>query len=109
MPMRSKARPGDVTRNNLLLTAVAGVTALLMYAWSYLPSPLRSQAGAALTRLVLSEEEDRMEGVVVTARAEGSPISISVMTDNTGRYNFPESKLPDGDYQLRIRAIGYDL
>ena len=70
---------------------------------------LQAQRGVALTGLVMSEEEGRMEGVVVTARAEGSPISISVVTDSTGRYNFPVSKLPDGDYGLKIRAAGYDL
>jgi len=96
-------------RNNLLLFAVAGVTALVMYAGSNSSSSLRAQSGVALTGLVTSEEEERMEGVVVTARKEGSPISISVVTDQTGRYNFPESKLPDGDYLLKVRAIGYDL
>jgi virginiamycin B lyase len=47
--------------------------------------------------------------VVVTARKEGSPISISVVTDDKGRYNFPKAKLESGDYALRIRAIGYEL
>ena len=96
-------------RNNLLLAVVAGVTTLVIGAASHFSSPLRAQSGIALTGLVVSEEEDRMEGVVVTARKEGSPISISVVTDETGRYNFPESKLPDGDYLLKVRAIGYDL
>jgi streptogramin lyase len=96
-------------RNNLLLTFVAGITALVIHAGSHSSSPLRAQAGVALTGLVVSEEEDRMEGVVVTAHQEGSPISISVVTDATGRFNFPESKLPDGDYLLQIRAIGYEL
>ena len=95
-------------RSNVLLTIVAGVTALVICAGSHI-SPLRAQAGVALTGLVISEEEDRMEGVVVTAHREGSPISISVVTDETGRFNFPASRLPDGDYLLRIRAIGYDL
>ena len=96
-------------RNNLLLTAAVGVTALVISAGSHSSSSLRAQAGVALTGLVISEEEDRMEGVVVTAHREGSPISISVVTDATGRFNFPESKLPDGDYLLKIRAIGYEL
>src|SRR5262249_22740108 len=96
-------------RTNLLLTAAIGVTALAVYAGSHSSSPLRAQSGVALTGLVISEEEERMEGVVVTAHREGSPISISVVTDETGRFNFPESKLPDGDYLLKIRAIGYDL
>jgi streptogramin lyase len=95
-------------RKSLLLFTVSGLTALLIHAgfdWS----PLQAQAGVALTGLVISDEEGPMEGVVVTARAEGSPISISVVTDDKGRYNFPVSKLPDGDYGLRIRAIGYEI
>src|SRR5882672_8955467 len=96
-------------RNNLLLVAAAGVAALVVYAASDAPSPLQAQSGVALTGLVASGEEGAMEGVVVTARREGSPISISVVSDGEGRYRFPVSKLPDGDYGLKIRAIGYEL
>jgi streptogramin lyase len=88
---------------------MAGAAMLVMYAGSHSSLPLRAQAGVALTGLVVSEEEDRMEGVVVTAHREGSPISISVVTDATGRYSFPEARLPDGDYLLQIRATGYEL
>src|SRR5256885_3155235 len=95
-------------RKNLLLTAVAGV-AVVMYAGSDSWSPLRAQAGVALTGRVVSEDEGPMEGVVVTARKEGSTISISTVTDDKGRYNFPETKLDSGDYLLKIRAIGYEL
>src|SRR5947208_16727463 len=96
-------------RKNLLLTAFAGLAALLIYAGSDSSSSLHAQAGVALTGRVISDEEGPMEGVVVTARAEGSPISISVVTDDKGRYNFPVSKLLDGDYGLKIRAIGYEI
>ena len=96
-------------RKNLLLTAVAGVAALVMYAESNSSSSLHAQAGVALTGLVTSDEEGLMEGVVVTARREGSTIATSVVTDNKGRYNFPEAKLASGDYVLKIRAIGYEL
>ena len=96
-------------RNNLLLTAAAIVAALAMYAGSHSSSAVHAQSGVALTGLVTSDEEGPMEGVVVTARREGSTISISVVTDDKGRYTFPASKLPDGDYGLKIRASGYEL
>jgi len=96
-------------RKNLLLTAVAGVAALVMHAGSDSSSSLHAQAGVALTGRVISEDEGPMEGVVVTARKEGSTISISTVTDDKGRYNFPETKLDSGDYLLKIRAIGYEL
>jgi len=91
-----------------LMFAVSGLAALLIHAGSDW-FPLQAQAGVALTGRVTSDEEGPMEGVVVTARKEGSTISMSVVTDNRGRYNFPEAKLGSGDYQLKIRAIGYEL
>jgi streptogramin lyase len=95
-------------RKNLLLTAVAGVATLLVFVGSD-SSPLQAQPGVALSGRVVSDEEGPMEGVVVTARAEGSTISISAVTDDKGRYNFPEARLPSGDYLLKIRALGYEL
>jgi streptogramin lyase len=88
--------------------AVSGLAALLIYAGSDW-SALQAQAGVALTGRVISDAEGPMEGVVVTARREGSTISMSVVTDDKGRYNFPEAKLGSGDYQLKIRAIGYEI
>jgi streptogramin lyase len=95
-------------RKKLLVAALVLLAMCLGWLGSA-SSPLRAQAGVALSGRVVSEEEGPMQGVVVTARKEGSPISISVVTDATGRYNFPVSKLPDGDYGLKIRATGYDL
>ena len=92
----------------LRLTAITGLAALVVCVGSSSP-PLQAQAGVSLTGRVTSAEEGPMEGVVVTAWKEGSTISVSVVTDSTGRYNFPESKLYEGDYLLKIRAIGYEL
>jgi virginiamycin B lyase len=63
----------------------------------------------ALTGRVSSAEEGPMEGVLVSARKAGSTITITVVSDDQGRYRFPSSKLPPGQYTLRIRAVGYDL
>ena len=50
-----------------------------------------------------------MEGVVVSAKHSGATITISVVSDDHGHYSFPASKIGPGRYDLRIRAIGYDL
>ncbi|MGN6750530.1 MAG: virginiamycin B lyase family protein, partial [Xanthobacteraceae bacterium] len=50
-----------------------------------------------------------MEGVVVTARKDGSIVSTSVTTDAKGQYAFPENRLEPGRYTVTIRAVGYDL
>src|SRR3979409_1156310 len=68
-----------------------------------------ASAQSALTGTVASSEEGPMEGVLVTARKDGSTIAITVATDAQGRYSFPAAKLDPGRYTLRIRAVGYDL
>jgi virginiamycin B lyase len=64
---------------------------------------------AALTGQVASAEEKAMEGVLVSAKKADSSITITVVSDKDGRYSFPASKLAPGQYELRIRAVGYDL
>ena len=75
------------------------------------PSFVRANdaASAALTGQVSSAKEGLMEGVVVGAKKDGSTITINVMSDEKGRFNFPASKLGPGHYALKIRAAGYDL
>ena len=50
-----------------------------------------------------------MEGVVVSAKKVGSTVTVSVPTDDKGRFSFPASRLEPGQYGLSIRAVGYDL
>jgi len=50
-----------------------------------------------------------MEGVVISAKGDGSTITVSVMSDRQGRYSFPGNRLGPGHYTLKIRAVGYDL
>ena len=69
----------------------------------------RAQAAAALAGQVTSAEEGPMEGVVVSAKKQGSAITVSVITDEQGRYSFPANRLEPGEYALSTRAVGYDL
>jgi virginiamycin B lyase len=62
-----------------------------------------------LTGSVTSAEEGAMEGVLVSAQASGSPITVTVVSDEHGRFRFPDGRLAPGHYALRIRAIGYEL
>ncbi|HWA50692.1 MAG TPA: hypothetical protein VG742_20655, partial [Dongiaceae bacterium] len=56
-----------------------------------------------------SAKEGLMEGVLVSAKADGSTITVTVVSDDKGRYAFPAAKLAPAHYNLKIRAIGYDL
>jgi streptogramin lyase len=73
-----------------------------------LPEPTPAQT-AALSGQVTSAKEGAMEGVVVSAKKRGSTVTISVATDDKGRFSFPATRLEPGQYALTTRAIGYDL
>src|SRR5689334_11572941 len=90
-------------RKNWLLSTVAGLAAFIV------AGPVQAQAPAALTGQVSSAEEGNMEGVVVSAKKDGSTITVSVVTDAQGRFSFPANRLEPGKYTLKARATGYDL
>ena len=66
-------------------------------------------AADALVGTVTSAEEGAMEGVLVSAKREGSNKTITVVSDEKGRYRFPAARLEPGKYTITIRAVGYDL
>jgi len=68
-----------------------------------------SSPGIALTGHVSSKEEGMMEGVLVSAKKDDSTITVTVVSDEKGRYSFPALKVGSGHYSLKIRAVGYDL
>jgi virginiamycin B lyase len=93
---------------NLLLIGIA-VTAVTMFCPR--SGILRGQTpnSVALTGQVSSKEEGLMEGVVVSAKRAGSTVTVSVVTDQQGRYRFPRERMESGEYSLRMRAAGYEL
>jgi virginiamycin B lyase len=95
--------------SKLLLTIVATGAVLLLYAVTGLTEVAKCDTTASLTGKVTSTEEGAMEGVLVTAKKEGSTISVTVVSDDQGRYRFAAGRLEPGRYALHIRAGGYDL
>ena len=91
-------------RSKLMLAFVATAAAMALP-----PVLYAADAQPALTGVVTSEAEGKMEGVVVTAHQSGSIVQVSVTTDAQGRYSFPRSHLKPGEYALATRAVGYDL
>ena len=89
----------------ILLGFVVGVAAFLLPA----SSPISAQGAAALSGQVRSAREGLMEGVVVSAKRDGSTITVSVVSDAKGRFSFPAARLEPGHYAIAIRAVGYDL
>jgi len=63
-------------------------------------------ADSLLTGAVTSASGEKMGGVTVSAKGEGSPITTSVFTDESGNYYFPP--LPNGKYRVWAQALTYE-
>jgi len=95
-------------KKTFLAMAVAAAVATFVFAASSIIGAAGAP-GVALTGQVSSQEEGLMEGVLVSAKPDGSTVTITVVSDAKGRYSFPTSKLEPGRYALHIRAVGYEL
>ena len=89
----------------VFLPTILAVAAVATFA-----EPVAAESPAsALRGRVASKEKGLMEGVLVSAKRDGSTITTTVVTDAHGDYAFPKSRLMPGRYSLRIRAAGYEL
>ena len=95
------------TKHVLVIAGGALAAILLLTASARLHA--QSQTPAVLSGQVTSAEEGPMEGVVVSAKKDGSTISISVVTNAQGRFAFPVARLEPGHYTLKARAAGFEL
>jgi streptogramin lyase len=91
-----------VLRSTRVLARVVGVVLLVLCG-------SESYGANALSGVVSSAKEGRMEGVLVSAKRESSNITVTVVSDSQGCYAFLAGRLPAGSYRMRIRAVGYDL
>jgi len=87
---------------------VTSISFLVVAAWLVGAGFAAAQTGPALSGKVTAGLE-ALEGVLVSAKREGSNVTITVVSDKDGRYNFSAARLEPGQYSLRIRATGYDL
>jgi len=92
------------TRPTVLAAAVGGTLVLLAA-----PATAQSPSESALAGKVTSQEEGAMEGVLVSAKRAGSTVTVTVVTNDQGRFSFPRGRLEPGKYSLAIRAVGYEL
>ena len=84
----------------LLATTVLALTGFL---------PVDRADSAPLSGQVSSAEEGAMEGVLVSAKKEGSTITTTVVTNDKGQFSFPAGRLEPGKYsrhhpRRRLRA-----
>jgi streptogramin lyase len=93
----------------LLAVALAG--ALIVFAsvtfTRSAAAPQAADATVALAGTVRSTAEGPMEGVLISAKRDGSTITTTVVTNASGVYAFPRTRLEPGLYTVSIRAVGY--
>ena len=85
----------------LLLASAACLIALAPQAFA--------QNAAALSGNVSSAKEGAMEGVVVSAKRDGSTITVSVISDDKGRFSFPAVAARSRPLRAQHPRFGYDL
>src|SRR6266478_4749356 len=59
-----------------------------------------------LSGAITAQSGQKLEGVTVSAKLEGSTITTSVYTDAAGSYVFPP--LPAGRYRVWAQALGFE-
>src|SRR6266436_8471492 len=65
-----------------------------------------SAADAVLSGAISSPSGEKLGGVTVSAKQDGTTITTSVYTDATGNYYFPP--LPAGKYSIWAQALGFE-
>src|SRR5207247_6667572 len=79
---------------------------LLACATSLLAATAAHAADPLLSGAIASRSGQKLEGVTVSAKLEGSTITTSVYTDAAGVYVFPP--LPAGKYRVWAEALGFE-
>ena len=86
--------------------ASVSLVALTVALGAAILAPLPAYADAPLSGAITSATGERLGGVTVSAKAEGSPITTSVYTDASGNYYFPP--LPEGNYRVWAQAVQFE-
>ena len=98
-----------MSTRRLAVVVVTRFAVALMLAGSTSHPAGAQVAAAALSGRVTSAADGPLAGVLVSARKAGSTVTVTVVSDEQGRYRFPPSKLTPGKHALTIRAAGYEL
>src|SRR5882672_5529136 len=86
-------------RSILLASVAAVVTGLAATSFA-------QAADQLLTGAITSASGEKLGGVTVSAKQDGSTITTSVYTDETGNYYFPP--LPAGKYRVWAQALAFE-
>src|SRR5215510_11214051 len=92
----SKRRTSMRNLRSLLLAIAAGLVVVAS----------AQAADHLLSGVISSPTGQKLDGVTVSAKLEGSTITTTVYTDETGRYYYPP--MPAGKYRVWAQALGFE-
>src|ERR1700752_3864919 len=78
---------------------------LSLIALGLLTTTASVSSAATITGTVTGPDGAPFRGAFVQARHAGLKMTVSVLSDNQGKYVV--ENLPAGDYRVQIRAVGY--
>jgi streptogramin lyase len=78
---------------------LVGAASVLLMTWAH-------AADQVLTGVITSSSGQKLEGVSVYAKMDGSTVTTSVYTDETGSFYFPS--MPAGKYRVWAQALGFE-
>jgi virginiamycin B lyase len=81
-------------------------TTRILLAASLLAAGAANAADRALNGTIVSPSGQKLEGATVSAKREGSTITMSLYTDTAGNYYFPP--LAEGRYRVWAQALGFE-
>src|SRR5216684_4430091 len=90
-------------KNTNQFTVAITIALAIIFSATFVPSA--TYADSLLTGAITSAAGEKMGGVTVSAKADGSTITTSVFTDESGNYYFPS--LPNGKYRVWAQALTY--
>src|SRR6266852_1162098 len=95
-------------KKRILLSTIAAAALSPFFLSSHITGA-EGPARIALAGQVGSMEDGPMEGVLVSARQDDSTVTVTVVSDENGRFGFPATRVGPGRYTITIRAVGYEL
>src|SRR5215510_13982657 len=106
-PRRQRPRAAERNKNSsqgettMTMRSMLLATAAVMATTSF-----ASAADQQLSGSITGATGQKLDGVVVSAKKEGSTITTSVYTDAQGDYYFPA--MPEGKYNVWAQALGFE-
>ena len=93
-------------RNRAISLAVLAVLPLLFVARAQNIFSQSGSSSALLSGSVKSADGKPLAGIGVSARGSGDTFTMTVYSDDAGRYSFPPMK--SGKYKIRAQAVGFE-